>query len=114
MKTLLAALALLLAAAGQAAPRVAPQDAAVLAATCFTCHGPNGQPPGNMPGGIPALRGRSAAYLLQRMRAFKAQGARDAGGADAGATIMPLLLQGYGDAQIEVLAQALAALAQVP
>lgn len=108
MKTTFATLALLLAATGQAAPRVTPQDAAVLAATCFTCHGPNGQPPGNMAGGIPALRGRSADYLLQRMRAFKAQGATGSSSADAGATIMPLLLQGYGDAQIEALAQALA------
>lgn len=114
MRTMLATLALLLASASQAAPRVAPQDAAVLAATCFTCHGPNGQPPGNMAGGIPALRGRSAGYLLQRMRAFKAQGAKDAGGADASATIMPLLLQGYGDAQLKALAQVLAALAEAP
>lgn len=102
-----AMLALLLAAAAasQAAQRLAPQDVAVIAATCFTCHGPNGQPPGNGSASIPGLRGRSAGFLLQRMRAFKAQGHAQA---DAGATIMPLLLQGYDDAQLEALAEALA------
>jgi cytochrome c553 len=99
MKTVAAAL-LLLATACQAGERVPPQDTAVLAATCFTCHGPNGQPPD---GGssIPGLRGRSAGFLLQRMRAFKAAGH----GPDPNATIMPLLLQGYDDAQIEALAR---------
>ncbi|MFT3799774.1 MAG: hypothetical protein QM766_01015 [Burkholderiaceae bacterium] len=81
---------------------LSPQDVAVLAATCFTCHGPGGQPPGDAPpDGIPALRGQSADRLLQRMRAFKASGAPT----EAAATIMPLLLQGYDDAQIEALAR---------
>lgn len=97
-----ATLALLLAAAAasQAAQRLAPQDVAVIAATCFTCHGPNGQPPGNA--SIPGLRGRSAEFLLQRMRTFKAQGHAQA---DASATIMPLLLQAYDDAQLAALAR---------
>lgn len=101
LKPGLAALALLLAAAGQAAERIPQQDTAVLAATCFTCHGPNGQPPDHG-SSIPRLRGRSADFLLQRMRAFKAAGHERA---DAGATIMPLLLQGYDDAQITALAR---------
>ncbi|MGB3070562.1 MAG: c-type cytochrome [Ottowia sp.] len=85
-----------------AAPHLSPQDIAVLAATCFTCHGPNGQPPDDTPGGIPGLRGRSADSLLQRLRAFKAIGHEKS---NANATIMPLLMQGYDDAQIEALAQ---------
>jgi cytochrome c553 len=92
---------LLAAACAQAGERVTPRDAAVLAATCVTCHGPGGAPAAGAQGGIPSLRGHSADWLLQRLRAFKAQGP---GAADAGATIMPLLLQGYGDAQIEALA----------
>jgi len=96
------ALALPLAAACQAGQGATPQDLAVLAATCFTCHGPNGQPPGNRPGSIPGLRGRSAGFLLQRLREFKAMGLERAG---ADATIMPLLLQGYDEVQIEALAQ---------
>jgi cytochrome c553 len=100
MRSAIASLAMLAATHSPAAQRVPPRDVAVLAATCATCHGPNGQPPD---GGasIPGLRGRDAAFLLQRMRAFKAAGH----GPDAGATIMPLLLRGYDDAQIEALAR---------
>lgn len=90
--------ALLLATACHAGERLPPQDVAVLAATCVTCHGPDGQGSG----GIPALRGRGADVLLARMRALKARGPEHAG---ADATIMPLLLQGYGDAQIAALAE---------
>lgn len=104
--------ALLLPALGSAAAQAAPspkepaaQDVAVLAGTCHTCHGPGSQAPSNSIEnglrGIPSLRGRSAAFLLQRMRAFKAI---DPARADASATIMPLLLQGYDDAQIKALA----------
>lgn len=97
---------LLLPALGQAQeqtrPRLTPQDVAVLAATCLTCHGPHGQPPGDLPGGIPRLQGRSSDFLLQRLRAFKALKHEKS---DANATIMPLLMQGYDDAQIEALAQ---------
>lgn len=70
----------------------------VVAATCFTCHGPGGRAPAGE--AIPSLQGRDADLLLQRLRAFKAAGP----GADAGATIMPLLLQAYDDAQLQALA----------
>jgi cytochrome c553 len=95
-------LTLLLAASAQAGECVTPRDAAVLAATCFTCHGPDGVPPANASGGIPSLRGHGSDWLLQRLREFKALNPATT---DADATIMPLLLQGYGDAQIEALAR---------
>lgn len=72
-------------------------DTAILAATCATCHGPDGRPPS--PGGsIPALRGQSAAHLLQRLQAMQKHN-------DPKATVMPQLLQGLSDAQLQALAQ---------
>lgn len=72
-------------------------QAAVIAATCVTCHAPVATP-----GGIPSLQGRSADELLTRLRAFKAI---DPAKADAQSTIMPLLLQGYDDEQIKAVAR---------
>lgn len=74
------------------------QDTALLAGNCTTCHGPGDQPPAGSTGSIPALRGQSAAALLERMQAFKA-------GQVTGATVMPLLMQGYDAAQMQALAQ---------
>lgn len=73
----------------------------MLAATCFTCHGTDGRSPDRAPDSIPSLAGRDAGLLLQRLRTFKAAGP----GTDAGATIMPLLLQAYDDEQLQALAQ---------
>ena len=73
------------------------QDVSVLAATCVTCHAPTSEA-----GGIPALQGRSADELLARLRTYKSI---DPAKATAASTIMPLLLQGYDDVQIEALAQ---------
>ena len=53
---------------------VTMQDAKVLAATCFNCHGPNGQSSES----IPRLQGQDAERLLQRMQEFKAGKAADA------------------------------------
>lgn len=69
-------------------------DAAVLAGTCFNCHGPDGR----SAGAIPSLQGRSAAELRQRLHAFQRGQAPDA-------TVMTRLMKGYDDAQIEALAQ---------
>jgi len=88
-------------AAQTAAPAAAALqnlDTALLAANCTTCHGPGGQPPAGSSGSIPALRGQGSAALLERMQAFKA-------GRVAGATVMPLLMQGYDAAQMQALAQ---------
>ena len=88
------ALALLLAAAAPSFAQVRLQDASVLAGTCVNCHGSEGR----ATGAIPALRGHTASYLLQRLRAFRARQAPDA-------TVMTRLMKGYDDAQIEALAQ---------
>ncbi|SDM72036.1 hypothetical protein SAMN05428957_11318 [Oryzisolibacter propanilivorax] len=70
----------------------------LLAGTCFACHGPDGQPPAGAAERLPRLRGRPAAELLQRLRALRA-------GQVDGASVMPLLLQGYDDGQLRALAQ---------
>ncbi len=80
----------------QSAP--SPQDTALLAGNCITCHGPGGQPPAGAGSRLPALRGQSAARLLERMQAFQA-------GQVADATVMPLLMQGYDKAQMQALAR---------
>ncbi|MHA7601972.1 c-type cytochrome [Alicycliphilus sp. T452] len=102
MKLLLIGMAMLLPLAARPAGGGAPsaQDVAVLAGNCVTCHGPQGQAPGTG-GSIPSLRGRPAGVLWQRMQALKAMKT----GATARATIMPLLLQGYDDAQLQALAR---------
>ena len=89
----------------QSAP--SPQDTALLAGNCITCHGPGGQPPAGAGGSIPALRGQSAARLLERMQAFQA-------GQVADATVMPLLMQGYDKAQMQALARWFAQPAEKP
>lgn len=84
----------------QAAP-ASPLDTALLAGNCVTCHGPDGRPPAGS-SSIPALRGQTSAALLERMQAFKA-------GRVAGATVMPLLMQGYDLEQMQALARWFAA-----
>ncbi|AVP58476.1 c-type cytochrome [Pulveribacter suum] len=69
-------------------------DAAVLAGTCFNCHGTDGRSTGT----IPSLQGRSAVELRQRLQAFQHGQAPDA-------TVMTRLMKGYDDAQVEALAQ---------
>ncbi|MBN9341885.1 MAG: c-type cytochrome [Comamonadaceae bacterium] len=87
------ALALLLAPLAAGA-QLRVQDASMLAGTCVNCHGPEGR----STGAIPSLRGHTAGYLLQRLRAFRAGQAPDA-------TVMTRLMKGYDDAQVEALAQ---------
>ena len=79
-------------------PALSPQNVALLAGTCATCHGPGGRPPAGAASSIPALRGQGSAALLAQMQAFKA-------GPVAGATVMPLLMQGFDAAQMQALAQ---------
>ncbi|GGH63458.1 hypothetical protein GCM10010975_29300 [Comamonas phosphati] len=70
----------------------------MLAGNCTTCHGSAGRSPVGSTGSIPSLRGQGSAALLARMQAFKA-------GQVAGATVMPLLMQGYDENQMQALAQ---------
>ncbi len=88
---------LILAGAAQAGPP-RPLDMEVLAGTCFACHGPQGVPPAGAAEVLPRLRGRPAAELLRLMRAFRQ-------GQMPQASVMPLLMQGYDDAQMQALAQ---------
>ena len=75
---------------------VAGQDAnaaRALAATCFTCHGPEGHSVGGVP---PALAGRDKTALLQALMEFKA-GKRPS-------TIMHQHASGYTDEQLDLIA----------
>jgi len=70
-----------------------PNAARSLAATCFTCHGPDGRSVGGIP---PGLAGRDKAELLQTLKDFK-DGKRPA-------TIMHQHAKGYTDAQLDAIA----------
>lgn len=83
-----------------------PLGIAVLAATCVTCHAP-----ATAPGGIPLLEGLDRALMLARLRAFKAI---DPAQATTTSTIMPLLLQGYDDDELQALATWFAARKAAP
>jgi cytochrome c553 len=69
-----------------------------LAATCFTCHGTDGNSVGGVP---PSLAGRASAELFQAMKDFQA-GKRPA-------TIMHQQAKGYTDAQLQAIAAYFAA-----
>ena len=73
---------------------------AMLADACAPCHGTDGK----SPGAIPALAGKSANYIVQRMLEFKAA-ARES-------TVMDRISKGYTDSEIVALAQHIAALGQ--
>ena len=66
---------------------------AMLADACAPCHGTDGR----SPGAIPALSGKSADYIVQRMLEFKA-GARQG-------TVMNRIAKGYDDDEIAAIAQ---------
>ena len=78
-----------------AAPGAAqgPEAARSLAATCFTCHGPDGRSVGGVP---PSLAGRDKAALLKAMQEFKA-GTRPS-------TVMHQHASGYTDEQLDRIA----------
>ena len=73
---------------------------AMLANACAPCHGTDGK----SLGAIPALSGKSAGYIVQRMLEFKA-GAREG-------TVMNRIAKGYSDTEIAAVAQHFAALGQ--
>ena len=66
---------------------------AVLAGSCSTCHGPNGQSPGAMP----SLAGLEPKYIMTRLKEFRS--------GEAPATLMNRIAKGYSDAEIEALGQ---------
>jgi sulfide dehydrogenase cytochrome subunit len=65
----------------------------MLGNACAPCHGTDGM----SPGAIPALSGKSADYIVQRMLEFKA-GAREG-------TVMNRIARGYDDDEIAAIAQ---------
>ena len=71
-----------------------------IAANCANCHGSDGK----SRGAIPALAGREAAAIVQKMKEFR-HGRR-------AATVMQQLAKGYTDAQIEAAAAYFAAQAK--
>ena len=71
-----------------------------LAAPCAGCHSTDGKSPGAMP----ALYGKSADFIAQRMLEFKT-GARQG-------TVMNRIARGYSEAEIAALAQHFATLTQ--
>jgi cytochrome subunit of sulfide dehydrogenase len=88
-------LAVCFAAATQPVP-AAEQDPTTsrnLAASCFTCHGAEGNSVGGVP---PSLAGRDRGELVQMLKDFKA-GKRPA-------TIMHQQAKGYTDEQLEAIA----------
>ena len=86
-------LALVLAVPAAAAETPAPRPLPPAAAVCANCHGPDGR----LHGPIPAIAGRPAAFIAQKLRAY-----RD--GADKEATVMPRLARGLTEAEIDSVA----------
>ena len=65
---------------------------AVLANACAACHGTDGQ----SPGAIPALNGKSADFIGQRLKEFKTD--------QRPSTVMNRLAKGYSDEEIALIA----------
>ena len=97
-------LALLLIFVGCAVTAQAATDATTrqMGASCFACHGTNGQ----SVGGTPVLAGVKREYFIKQMQHFKS-GAR-------AATVMQRHAKGYSDAEIEKLADYFAAQKRAP
>jgi hypothetical protein len=66
---------------------------AVLAGSCSTCHGPNGQSPGAMP----SLAGLEPKYIMTRLKEFRS--------GEVPATLMNRIAKGYSDAEIDALGE---------
>lgn len=71
---------------------LAPASAAVVAANCFTCHGPAGRSPGS----IPSINALGAADIATALKQFKS--------GERPATVMDRHAKGYSDAEIEAVA----------
>jgi len=76
-----------------------PQNAnpQLLAMSCAGCHGPNGHSPSM----IPSLYGRTAASIAESLRGYRAD--------RTPSTVMGRIAKGYSDAEIDSVAQAIAA-----
>jgi len=80
-------------AAGSAtADEISSATAANMARNCFGCHGPDGR----SPGAIPALNGKSAAFIVKSLKDFRS--------GERPSTVMGRHAKGYSDAEVEALA----------
>ena len=70
-----------------------PVSPSTLATACFTCHGTDGK----SPGAIPSLHGKTAAYIEEQLKAFKADRRK--------ATLMNRIAKGYSDGEIKAIAK---------
>lgn len=75
-------------------PSVCASHHRTLAATCFTCHGPQGK----SQGAIPSLAGMTRADFVNAMKEFRA------GKRDDYATVMKKYAMGYSDSEYEAMA----------
>ncbi|MEE8500011.1 MAG: c-type cytochrome [Kiloniellales bacterium] len=66
---------------------------AVLANTCFSCHGTDGKSVGAMP----TIAGKTAGFIAEKLKAFKS--------GQLEATVMNRIAKGFSDAEIEALAK---------
>jgi len=64
----------------------------VLANTCFSCHGPDG----NSAGAMPTIAGKSEQFIASQLRSFRA--------ADPEVTVMGRIAKGFSDEEIKALA----------
>ena len=66
---------------------------AVLANTCFSCHGTDGKSVGDMP----SIAGKSEDFITQKLKAFRSD--------ELEATIMNRIAKGFTDEEIAALAK---------
>lgn len=69
----------------------------VLANTCFSCHGTDGK----SVGGMPTIAGKTEAFIIEQLLAFKADQNRP--------TVMNRISKGFTEAEIKALAKYFAA-----
>ncbi len=76
------------------AGEISYSHAAMLAGSCFNCHGTDGRYDEDS---IPSIAGNSRAVLLAQLQAFKQDETPDA-------TVMNRIAKGYSEAELEALA----------
>ncbi len=82
-----------LALTAQAEDTFSPDQLAVMAGGCASCHGTDGR----LAGAVPAIAGRPRAVLESRLLAFKADTVEDT-------TVMNRIASGFSDEELSVLA----------
>ncbi len=88
-----AAAAILLAGAASGPAQAEMASGAVLANTCFSCHGTDGKSAGDMP----TIAGKSADFITKKLNAFKS--------GELEATVMDRIAKGFTGDEIAALAK---------